>query len=107
MKAQLFENLKEMETLFEIKKVENAVYKIDSLTINLTIKLTQESKFIDNLVVFYCDVKKAALSKEIKLTGFRTDKIKWTVDFKASGTLQNLNNFLFELNCSDIKFSNN
>jgi hypothetical protein len=98
MITKLFEIEKETE-IFEIKKVKNTVYTIDSLTINLSIILTQDgARFIDNAVIFYRDVKKAASINGIKLNGFKTDKVRYSVDFKATGTLQNLNNLLFQLN---------
>jgi hypothetical protein len=104
MKTQLFE-IEDFKSLTEIRKVENTTFLIDSITINLTIKLTEDSgRFIDNAVIFFLDIKKAALSKNIKLSSFKTDKNKWTVRFKASGTLNDINNLLIDLNTDNIKF---
>ncbi len=106
MRTQLFEIAKETEVIAEIKKVGNTTFKIDSITIDLNIKITKDAgRFIDNAVIFFMDIKKAALSRKIKLSGFKTDKNKWTVSFKASGTLQDLNNLLIDLNADNIKFT--
>lgn len=107
MRTQLFEITKETEVIAEIKKVENTTFKIDSITIDLNIKITKDAnRFIDNAGIFFMDIKKAALSRKIKLSSFKTDKNKWTINFKASGALQDLNNLLVDLNTDNIEFSN-
>lgn len=105
MRTQLFEIEKETEIMQEIKNVENAMFSIDSITIDLNIKIKQDAgRFIDNAVSFFLDIKKAAQGQSIKLSCFKTDKTSWTVSFKASGALQNLNNLLSILNSDNIKF---
>ena len=104
MRTQLFE-IEESKSLTEIKKVENTTFKIDSISIDLILKITEDSsRFIDNAGVFFMDIKKAAISRKIKLSSFKTDKKNWTVKFKASGTVDNINNLLIDLNTDNIKF---
>jgi hypothetical protein len=106
MKTELFEIENRTAIMSEIKKVKNTVYTIDSLTINLKINLINDNKFINNLVIFYKDIKKSALENHIKLSTFKTDKEKYTAETKATGTLQNINNFLFLLNSGNIEIAN-
>ena len=104
MKTQLFE-IEDFKSLTEIRKVENTTFKIDSISIDLILKITEDSsRFIDNAVIFFMDIKKAAISRKIKLSSFKTDKKNWTVKFKASGTVDNINNLLIDLNTDNIKF---
>lgn len=106
MKTELFEIENGIAIMSEIKKVKNTAYTINSLTINLKINLINDNKFINNLVIFYKDIKKSAAENHIKLSKFGTDKETYTVETKATGTLQNLNNFLFILNSGNIEFTN-
>ena len=106
MRNQLFEIEKETAIMQEIKNVENATFKIDSLTVDLNVKIIDDGgKFIDNVVIFFRDIKKAALSSRVKLLSFQTNKNKWTVSFKATGTLQDLNSLLTILNTDNIKIN--
>ena len=104
MRTLLFEIQEETEIMQEIKNVENVMFTIDNITIDLVVEITKNSgRFIDNAVNFYLDIKRAAQSENVKLSSFKTNKMSWTVSFKASGSLLNLNNLLIDLNADNIK----